>query len=578
MAPGSIVMPGSPAGSSSTGECGRQPTGANTTAVEAALERLRAALSAVADAEAWTAEERRRALESADQAGGVLAAVRATLLAAERAAGTWALHGDRSLAAWRARTSRQGASTGASQVRQADALTTLPRVAQALTAGAVTTTHLDAIARLTSGASPEVTRRVQSEEGQTHLVELAGRLDGAAFGKALAQWQAELDPVARQRAHDEQQAARYLHLSHTAGGTLVKGLLDAVAGHRLQLALEAVSPRPALDDDRSPEQCRADALVTLADRTLEAPATVTGATVRPHVSVLVSEATWTSLRMSRPGPGTPAGGAVQVAAAMVDHPPVCDEDGTPLPASEVARVLCDCRLTRMVLGADSVPLDLGRTQRLFSGAQRRAVIVRDGGCAWPSCPAAARWCELHHILWWDRDGGSSDLDNAALLCSYHHHLVHRKDLTITRRPLDRPGPSGRAARAHAGYRFTTPDGRTLAEPPPRGASRVVDEAAATDDVRHRQLVALGTREPRVAGARPPGSRPPESRPPGSRPPGSGPQQSGSAGSGSAGSGSARSGSARTGSAGSRSAGSGSAGSGSAGSGSPGHATDLTLWG
>ena len=516
--------------------------------MDVALERLRAALSAVADAEAWTAEERRRALESADRAGGVLAALRAALLAAERAAGTWALHGDRSLAAWRARTSRQGTSTGASQVRQADALTTLPQVARALTSGAVTTAHLDAIARLTSGASPEVARRVRSAEGQTHLVELAGRLDGAAFGKALAQWQAELDPVARQRAHDEQQAARYLHLSHTAGGTLVKGLLDAVAGHRLQLALEAVSPRPALHDDRTSEQRRADALAMLADRTLEDPATVTGAAVRPHVSVLVREATWVSLRTSRPGPGRPAGGAVQVAAAMVDEPPVCADDGAPLPASEVARVLCNCRLTRMVLGADSVPLDLGRTQRLFSTAQRRAAIVRDGGCAWPSCPAAARWCELHHMLWWDRDGGSSDLDNAVLLCSYHHHLVHRRDLTITRRAPDRPGPSGRAPGAHTGYRFTAPDGRTLAEPPSTGATRGADETATSGDVRPREVVAVRTREPR-----PPRFRPRESRSPGSAPTGSAPP----------GSGSARSGSAR---------------SGQPGSGPPGRASEPTLWG
>lgn len=359
-------------------------------AVAVAVDALGSALVAAAGAEGWATSERHGALEAVDRATSTLTALRARLLAAEQATGTWALHGDRSLAAWRARTSRQGAGAGAAQLRQADAVSTLPRVARALASGAVTTAHLDAIARLSTSDSREVARRVASDEGQAHLVALAERLDGAAYAKALARWQAELDPAARQRAHDEQQAARYLHLSHAPGGTVLKGLVDRVAGHRLQLALEAVSPRPALDDDRSPEQRRADALVALADRALDDPSTVTGAAVRPHVSLLVGESTWASLR--RPQPQAPtalggghrapsggtvpvaealAGGAIRVAGALAGHPAICDEDGSPWPASEVARVLCDCRLSRVVMGADSVPLDLGRTHRLFTSAERR---------------------------------------------------------------------------------------------------------------------------------------------------------------------------------------------------------------
>lgn len=492
---------------------GQSPVGAE--AVGAAVDALGRALVAAAGAEDWTTSERHGALEAVDRAASTLTALRARLLAAEQATGTWALHGDRTLAAWRARTSRQGADAGAAQVRQADAVSTLPRVAHALASGAVTTAHLDAIARLSTSGSQEVARRVASDEGQAHLVALAERLDGAAYAKALARWQAELDPATRQRAHDEQQAARYLHLSHAPGGTVLKGLVDRVAGHRLQLALEAVSPRPALDDVRSPEQRRADALVALADRALDDPSTVTGAAVRPHVSLLVGESTWASLRGSQhqppialgrvhrtssggtvpvteapsggatpvagaPSGGTtpvtepPSGGAIQVAGALVGHPAVCDEEGSPWPASEVARVLCDCRLSRVVMGADSVPLDLGRTHRLFTGAQRRAATVRDGGCGWPSCPAAARWCELHHIRWWDRDGGASDLENAVLLCTYHHHLVHRRELTITRLPRGSTAPPSGEHRLRARYRFTDHEGRAVTDPIGREATPVTD--------------------------------------------------------------------------------------------------------
>jgi hypothetical protein len=62
------------------------------------------------------------------------------------------------------------------------------------------------------------------------------------------------------------------------------------------------------------------------------------------------------------------------------------------------------------------------------------VIVRDRACAWNGCDVPAAYCEIHHITWWDRDTGPTDYDNAALLCTHHHHVVHQHDLTLTRQP------------------------------------------------------------------------------------------------------------------------------------------------
>jgi len=58
--------------------------------------------------------------------------------------------------------------------------------------------------------------------------------------------------------------------------------------------------------------------------------------------------------------------------------------------------------------------------------------------------------DLHHIEWWS-NGGTTDLDNAAWLCAFHHWLVHEARWTMRR---DK-------ARS---YVFTAPDGREIGHP------------------------------------------------------------------------------------------------------------------
>jgi hypothetical protein len=74
-------------------------------------------------------------------------------------------------------------------------------------------------------------------------------------------------------------------------------------------------------------------------------------------------------------------------------------------------------------GAPSRPLDVGRTTRVISPAQRTALAVRDGGCVFPGCQRPLAWCDAHHLWHWI-DGGPTDLPNLALLCRAHHRAVH----------------------------------------------------------------------------------------------------------------------------------------------------------
>jgi 5-methylcytosine-specific restriction protein A len=68
-------------------------------------------------------------------------------------------------------------------------------------------------------------------------------------------------------------------------------------------------------------------------------------------------------------------------------------------------------------------LALGRSRRLATAAQLRAVIARDRGCIVPGCTLPPGRCDAHHVIWW-RHGGPTDVDNLAMLCARHHTCVH----------------------------------------------------------------------------------------------------------------------------------------------------------
>jgi hypothetical protein len=84
-------------------------------------------------------------------------------------------------------------------------------------------------------------------------------------------------------------------------------------------------------------------------------------------------------------------------------------------------------------GAPSQPLDVGRTSRVITPAQRAALAVRDGGCVVPDCDRPLAWCEGHHLLHW-LDGGPTDLANLALVCRAHHRALHEGGWQLTRGP------------------------------------------------------------------------------------------------------------------------------------------------
>ncbi|CAL8968656.1 hypothetical protein CELL_00313 [Cellulomonas sp. T2.31MG-18] len=463
-----------------------------------------------------------------DGLSGTLTAAKAAWLAVDRDAGTVAGLGDGSVAAAIDRRSGCGIRAAHEQVRQAEALTAMPRVAVAVGAGALPVAHLDVVARVLDRSSVAVESALTSAEGQATVVRLAESTDVRRFSRDLSAWVAALDPAQLERDHQSQRAARFLHVSDAPDGTYLKGRLDRVSGEIVRRALDRMGEAP--DDERTAEQARADALTAMASTLLDLPVSGSVASVRPHISLVVDAPTFAAVRSelgrratratdadaAGPEVGDGAGVAVAVedgagvTVALGDGAgvalgvtptalpglggvtPACTEDGVPVPFSELTRLLCDAEVSRVVLGADSTPVDLGRSVRLFSGAVRRAVIVRDQVCAFGGCGKPARWGEVHHIAWWDRDGGGTSVDNGVLLCVFHHHEVHRADLRIRRLSPD-PGGAPPGVRPPPGYEFRTPDGQLVAaacarppspspspspEPPPPLSSPTVPAAAS----------------------------------------------------------------------------------------------------
>ncbi|WP_146067411.1 HNH endonuclease signature motif containing protein [Arthrobacter sp. SX1312] len=103
--------------------------------------------------------------------------------------------------------------------------------------------------------------------------------------------------------------------------------------------------------------------------------------------------------------------------------------GGPVTARIVRKIACDADIIPVVLGGHGEVLDVGRARRFFGVAQRRALVARDRGCAFPDCTVPAVWSEAHHIAPW-AEGGRTDVSNGCLLCSFHHRLVERGNWSI----------------------------------------------------------------------------------------------------------------------------------------------------
>lgn len=320
----------------------------------------------------------------------------------------------------------------------------LAGVAAAVGEGAVSVGAAAAIA-ISLGAPSGSVAADDLLDAATRLLADAPALPPEGVARRARQLRDDLD---ERGVADREQALRdrrFLRLTRQDDGmTRVFGLLDPESAALITDAIDCVTaprrggPRfvdPAGHDratrleadPRTTGQLALDALVQMVRIAAAADqGTVFGArrpSVRVHVTARDLE--------RRQGVGTLEGQTAAVSIATVE------------------RLTCTEGFVPVVFHPDGA-VDVGRTQRLFTGRQRIALGAIWGGCAHPGCDRPPSWCEAHHAAEWQRDEGTTDLRNGVLLCRHHHMLVHNNGWTIRppRHRLDRwllhpPPHSGR---------------------------------------------------------------------------------------------------------------------------------------
>jgi len=319
--------------------------------------------------------------------------------------------GATSTTSWLRNNCRLSGGSADKQVRLARQLPELEATQKALENGEIGIEHALEIAVATSDLGV-------AAEGE--LLSAAHFADPVELREKAKEIRHRVDAEGMARLAQEQYRKRRLRVFNLADGMVgVDGALPPEGGVALKLCLESLVGIPAKDDERSPEQRNVDALMQLCKLQLDSGRLPSVGGRKPHLTLVVQ--------------------AVDGGARLEGYGPVCRETAE--------RLECEGSVSVMKVDGQGAALDLGRSRRLASEPQRRALAARDRHCQAPGCTWEARFCDAHHLDSWTFDGGGTAVKRMLLLCDKHHRLVHEGGWRLVERdggrfdlapPWDRP--------------------------------------------------------------------------------------------------------------------------------------------
>jgi Domain of unknown function (DUF222) len=300
--------------------------------------------------------------------------------------------------------------TAREHLRVAHALRGLPETSAAFAAGRVSYAKVRALTRIATA---------DSEHG---LLSIALHGTASQVESAVAAARAGMDP--RPAA-----ARRGMRWSRTGDGSLVVSLrIPAAEGAQLVAAVEALL---AEDADADTDAAVGDGSAEPRPEPEQAPGTVADPIAARRLDALLDLVTGrrqtpeTTMVVHLRAVADEEAADVATDAEAVCRPAAWIEGGPVIHPTVAARLTCTAAVQALLADRRGNPLYLGRRRRTVSPAQLRALRIRDRDrCVFPGC-TATRHLQAHHLRWW-RYGGSTDLDNLALVCTFHHTLVHEQ--------------------------------------------------------------------------------------------------------------------------------------------------------
>jgi hypothetical protein len=292
----------------------------------------------------------------------------------------------------------------------------IPHLVESLCSGELSFDKVRAVANV---ATPETDRQLRDQARECSV-------------RQLADIAAALEPPPKRSEHDR----RFLRFNDQFRTLSLQ--LPAATYAEARTCLEARARAVPSDDETPWDQRLCDAFVELIRSSAPSPDGRTTASASPYFVVV----------------HVPIAALVEESGEQSALAGELERDGL-ISIETVRQIACDATIAIGVDDDVGHTMYEGRARREPTAAQRREVMRRDRHCRFPGCTNVT-FTNTHHVVPW-KPGGRTDLQNLALMCLHHHHLVHSKGWTMTgnaNEELTFVGPSGRAMTTRPSPRWT----------------------------------------------------------------------------------------------------------------------------